>query len=575
MGLIHLARSLPEPAYEFRHGLVQDAAYASLLKQDRKWLHQTVGELLERVYPDRQGQLAPVLAEHFRQAGDDERALRYFALAADLAARMYALPEAENYYTFAIEISQARARPLPELYRARGSVHETRGDFERALLDYESAIRLAQRGGDSHAEWRALLDLGLLWAGQDYAQTHAYYERALELAQAMDDPGTIAQSLNRMGNWYANVEQPRQALRYHQQALAAFQALDDPHGIAGTLDLLGQTCFLAGDLIPCHEYYGRAINLFEKLGDRRGMVSSLATQSACHTFIAYSVVMPPGTLAGDLRDVQQALSLARQIGWRVGEAEALCVVGACFGAQGRYTEALDSLLAGLALARAIGHRQWTVLAETILGGTYLELLALPEAQQHLEHARSLADEVGSLYWARITAALLAQVYVAQCQLSRATQVLDVAPEPDAPPETIAQRTIWCARAEVALATGTPARVLEITDKLAVPRQDHTGPSAPILQVSRLRGEALVALHRYEEGEIALKEALDTALMVGARPMAWRVLIWLGKAYAGQERSEAAQQAITTARTVLHDIATHTPDGPLRANLLNGATLLMS
>jgi predicted ATPase len=57
-GLIHLAQLQPDLEYLFRHVLVQDAAYDSLLRQDRRHLHRAVAEVLERLYPDRLDALA-------------------------------------------------------------------------------------------------------------------------------------------------------------------------------------------------------------------------------------------------------------------------------------------------------------------------------------------------------------------------------------------------------------------------------------------------------------------------------------------------------------------------------------
>ena len=68
-GLIRVATLQPELEYLFRHALLQDTAYGSLLKQERRALHQVVGQTLEELYPERAGELAAVLAMHFEQAG--------------------------------------------------------------------------------------------------------------------------------------------------------------------------------------------------------------------------------------------------------------------------------------------------------------------------------------------------------------------------------------------------------------------------------------------------------------------------------------------------------------------------
>jgi predicted ATPase len=67
-GLIRLAAAQPELEYLFRHALIQDAAYYSLLKQDRKQLHLAAGEALEYLYPDHRDELAATLAYHFEKA---------------------------------------------------------------------------------------------------------------------------------------------------------------------------------------------------------------------------------------------------------------------------------------------------------------------------------------------------------------------------------------------------------------------------------------------------------------------------------------------------------------------------
>ena len=93
-GLIRLAALQPELEYLFRHALVQDAAYGSLLKQERRELHGRVGDALESFYPDRRGELAPILAMHFEQAGETDKAIDYFAEAGRHAVEGNAIQEA-------------------------------------------------------------------------------------------------------------------------------------------------------------------------------------------------------------------------------------------------------------------------------------------------------------------------------------------------------------------------------------------------------------------------------------------------------------------------------------------------
>jgi len=69
-GLVQVAALEPELEYLFRHALVQDAAYSSLLKQDRRTLHRLAADTLLTLYPERQRELAAVIALPLERAGD-------------------------------------------------------------------------------------------------------------------------------------------------------------------------------------------------------------------------------------------------------------------------------------------------------------------------------------------------------------------------------------------------------------------------------------------------------------------------------------------------------------------------
>ena len=573
-GLIRLVQAQPELEYLFRHALVQEAAYDSLLKQDRKRLHLAVGDALERTYPARLEELAPVLAGHFDEAGDDERALKYFALAGDVASRQYANAEALTHYTCALEVAMRSALPTPKLYRARGLVYDTLGDFERARADLEAALQVAQIGADRGAEWQALLDLGLLWASRDYAQTREYYQRALALARSSGDRVALAHSLNRIGNWYLNVEQPVEALQHHQEALGIFRGLSDRRGIATTLDLLGMASFISGDLMRGTAHFDQAVRLFREVDDRHGLASSLTTLTLRGaTYQTDTVVPAAGTLVEAARDGESALQIARDIGSRAAEAYALCALGFCLGSQGAYERALSSAQASLAIAAEIGHRQWLAAAHCTLGELYLDLLAPVEARQYLEQALALAHEVGSMLWVHFATAFLAQTYLLQNEPEPAEAVLDTARGFDTHAQTLGQRLCWCARAELALARDDPAQALQIVDRLIASAANLNGGHV-IPRLWKLRGEALAALHQVEEAGAVLQAAREAALAQGTRPMLWRIHTALGKVFAAHACQTEAEREFSAAQTMIEQLAANIPEASIRDTFLQRAMAMI-
>ena len=94
---------LPEPAYVFKHAVIQDVAYHSLLVQRRKELHSAVGYAIEELYPDRLADHYEELAHHFAQGEEWQKAMDYSTLAGDRAAHAFANAEAHKHYTRALE----------------------------------------------------------------------------------------------------------------------------------------------------------------------------------------------------------------------------------------------------------------------------------------------------------------------------------------------------------------------------------------------------------------------------------------------------------------------------------------
>jgi len=556
--------------FAFRHALTQQAVYSQLLARERKVLHQRIGEAMEEVYGDALETRLADLADHFSAAEVWDKALTYAQRAGERAQALYSPRVAVEQFSRALTATRGMAvEAPPRLYRARGLANETLGDFDGARADYEAALEVARTSGDRRAEWQALLDLGLLWSGRDYERTGDYCRRALALARTMADSALVAHSLNRVGNWQLNVEQPHEALGYHREALAIFRELDDRRGIAQTLDLLGVTNLLGGDLLQSNVYYDQAVALFRQLDDRQGLVSSLVMQAASRhegdTMVQAAVSPDVATSQGEL-----GLKVAREIGSRVGEASALWNLGSALGQRGEYGRALELTRAGLAMSEEMGHRQWIAGAHCMLGVVYRDLLALPEARRHLEQSMKMAHEIGSFHWIRTAAGFLASTATLQGDFERAESALDAAGlRPDTPSQTPGQRRAWSARAELALAKGDPAEALAIVQRLIGSAANlSAGRVVPYLW--KLRGEALAALRRASEAESVLRAARDGAVEQGMRPLLWRIHVALGNLYRTQARREEAERVLSAARAIIEELAASVPDEELRNTFLSQA-----
>jgi hypothetical protein len=103
-GLLFRQGVPPQATYLFKHALVQDAAYGTLLREPRRALHARIAETLESQFAEIAENQPEVLARHFTEAGMSETAIQYWSKAGERALQRSANAEAAAHLTSAIEL---------------------------------------------------------------------------------------------------------------------------------------------------------------------------------------------------------------------------------------------------------------------------------------------------------------------------------------------------------------------------------------------------------------------------------------------------------------------------------------
>ena len=111
--LVFRSGAPPDARYVFKHALVQDTAYESLLKSRRQILHQKIAETLREKFADIVEAEPELLAYHFTQAGLTAPAIEYWGKAGDLALRRSAFKEAIAHLGKAIELLDKKVAAAP------------------------------------------------------------------------------------------------------------------------------------------------------------------------------------------------------------------------------------------------------------------------------------------------------------------------------------------------------------------------------------------------------------------------------------------------------------------------------
>ena len=108
LDLVREGHRWPEPEYRFKHALIQEAAYRTLVTADRNRLHREAAGWLEARYAGREEEVAGLLAHHWLAADDEDKAVTYLTIAGDRARQEYALDEAIGHYRELLPILERR-----------------------------------------------------------------------------------------------------------------------------------------------------------------------------------------------------------------------------------------------------------------------------------------------------------------------------------------------------------------------------------------------------------------------------------------------------------------------------------
>ncbi|HXV42913.1 MAG TPA: AAA family ATPase, partial [Anaerolineae bacterium] len=218
--------------YRFRHHLFQHYLYQRLDEMERAYLHEAVGNVLEALYGEQTEQLTVQLAWHFQEAGLVTKAITYLGQAADRAQYLFALAEALQFYSRAIELAREHPQAIdPQnllgLYERRGETYSLAGNFEGAVADLQLIRQAAQKAGDTQRERALLIRLGQVYRKSENTEIAVrYLHQALEAAQAGSDQRAIADTLYHLGAVTWDQGNNKQAKLYHQEAVEICRKLN-------------------------------------------------------------------------------------------------------------------------------------------------------------------------------------------------------------------------------------------------------------------------------------------------------------------------------------------------------------
>ena len=466
----------PEPVFRFRHSLIQEAAYRSLLRRRRQELHRRVAEGIEGLGAERAEALVGMLALHWEAAGDDRRALAAHRLAAEAAGRLFALDEAIDHWTGVLDAAERLGLPATDAEvldarRWRGTLRYGRGELDAARRDLEAGVAGARAAGDHEREVDTLLELAAVMRNEDWTRALALFDDAVAQADALGDSALRVRVMARGCIAYCNQLRLSRAAASGERALALAEAgVGGTDGLTYALDALKLTAQQLGDL-----------DRLERLAER---LLALVTESSADPIMLQWVLLeaafaPLG--AGRWDEAAAQLQRARDIGRERGQTvhDAPFAAGLCWlhRSQGEYGEAVSVAREVVEATHDIGAGEWAAWLEADLGWALLESGDAAGAAKVLDRGAQAAEAIAApnprarctslLAWAHSS---LGDLDAARSALARADAALGVVEVPDGRAWLFGGHA-YVAAARTRLALGDAAGAEALVAPLRAPAED--------------------------------------------------------------------------------------------------------
>jgi class 3 adenylate cyclase/predicted ATPase len=410
-GLLLRQGGAPNASYSFKHVLVRDAAYSTLLREPRRALHARIAETLENHFAEIAESQPELIARHYREADDAARAVGYLSAAGDRALSHSALKEAHEHITQALQLIAAlpdddiRRRSELKLQTALArTLQEQKGYADQQVGEaYTKALEFSKRVGDAEMHLAALYGL---WAYQYLSgQPAAMLEQAnefLAFAEREAETGSIMVGYRLVGtsrliNGY--IADASDAL-YH-----AFVRYDpDEHGAASPVGRSLRARFGHEVGVTMYSYRTWALwlsgrhsdaekaaeGLLER-GDALGHDDQSRLYALWHAGIAYVLL----SNVDKVREIQSRLTeLANDRQLPYWQALGSFLRGWCATREGRAADAVGLLQEGLRLWAQTGSRIFRPLCLAFLAEAYAADEKPDLAHRTFEKALRTANETG-------------------------------------------------------------------------------------------------------------------------------------------------------------------------------------
>jgi class 3 adenylate cyclase/tetratricopeptide (TPR) repeat protein len=551
----------------FRHVLMQEVAYASVLKEVRRDVHRKIAQLLEQHGADRLDELTPALAFHFEQGQVWSKAIVYLAQAADRSKGIYALREAAGFLNRAVRLAENNPEAVDQqtllnLLENRGEVRGLEGEFAGAAEDLNRVLESARREADKPRERDLLISLGLIYRrADDYENAMEYLGQGLDTVREMGDRRGAADVLYHLGSVVWSQGDNVRSTAFHEEALqisrdlglrdlVAVQAL---HGRA-------EAYWFSAKPQKAVDLFIESLELARQIGDKSYEAENLQTIAMMHDgmygMAEYEHVR---------KYANESLVISQEAHLHWHAVTALLTLGSNFIGMEDFQQGIDYLVLAIDQAKNIGALRLVSIGLDMLGNYYQALNLFNHAEMVHSEALEIERKIGSNFFLPRIQADLAIDRLRLGDLGIGPDLVEALEE--------AQTRDQLSHA---------VRCLEGLAELSHFQGDHEAAyrwATELLQIAQpgelrgvvtnayvWQGKSKLAAGSPEAAEGVLRKAKNLAEMIGAPRLRWDVHEALAEVYHVQGNQKQAAQHKEIVRTIIQRLAANLKEPELRKGL---------
>jgi tetratricopeptide (TPR) repeat protein len=549
----------PERAFLFKHALVQETVYSTLLRNETKLLHTLVAVTLEKQNPTRLDEYAAEIAHHYAEAEEDAKTLEFSTRAGDAAQRVFANAEALTQYTRAIEIARrglASNVQLVHLFKQRGRILEITGKYFEALASYHELHKIAQASNDQALELAYLMLCAPLHSAPMDTFDPEFAKQllldALGTARALGDEAAEAQVLWNLTLLSVHMLRPQDGVMYGELSFELAQKLGLEHQRALTLHDLYIPYRAVGKLQRARQVQDESRALFRAMNDLAMLSDSLGMSA--------QFALLEGKPLQTIEYASEGMAISQAIENTFGVFFNKSFLAFAYLELGRFREAFTAVDDAIQRVRT-GKVPINMLVMTgILAGFYASIGARAQSTEMAKLIRDTPfDGVPPMFRATLFA-LLARTKIlegdsesAETDITSGAASWDVndmvQPAAIYMPYALAELALWWGDGKAALET------LQHQAELAAANEYNL----ILIENRYLAGRAYMCLGDTANAILALEEARIRGEAMDAKRVLWLVLAALCKVESEQGNWAKAEEYRAQALRVLEFVIEYTPD----------------